>query len=384
MNITWKEVSGENRCLHCAGCVISCPEGALSFTDGKYGGKLVWNKDKCKGCGLCAKVCPEGVLEVDYHDNGGETPKNRRGDKMKIKTSEIIFEKVKTNPGFVRNIKKVGIQKNINLELLPKPVRGKKYRVTDGRRTLNALVELGITEIDERDVKIANPKNDIDRALLTLSTNIHRSDNPGVEAENIKILMELGGMTQEEVAKFLDVDQSQISKRMRLLKLRPKLFDRVKKGEMKPSIAREIAGMPQEEQKKYENKERIDLKDVMESRRKANLEEIDLARAEDIGGESPSGEKETVVGYLKNILNTPLSSQEKAHILATIDIISGTVTKPKKEKTETKPEPKLRIKPGFRTQRCPICHRQYPPSHMKEKHSWVWDKKQQKYVEPKR
>ncbi|MBW3548816.1 MAG: 4Fe-4S dicluster domain-containing protein, partial [Actinobacteria bacterium] len=49
-------------CKHCqnAGCVESCPTGALYYTEF---GTVVVQQDICNGCGYCVTACPYGVIE---------------------------------------------------------------------------------------------------------------------------------------------------------------------------------------------------------------------------------------------------------------------------------------------------------------------------------
>lgn len=108
------------------------------------------------------------------------------------------------------------------------------------------------------------------------------NQNPAVEAEMLKSLMD-GFYTQPELSELLGISQPQISKRLKLLNLTPALFKKLKTGELLPSIARELAGFDKNVQKKYEEKEKVTLKEVLNKRRRVNLSSADLERAEDIG-----------------------------------------------------------------------------------------------------
>jgi formate dehydrogenase iron-sulfur subunit len=54
-------------CKHCAhaGCVQSCPTGALFHTEF---GTVVVQQDVCNGCGYCVPSCPFGVVELNLVD----------------------------------------------------------------------------------------------------------------------------------------------------------------------------------------------------------------------------------------------------------------------------------------------------------------------------
>ncbi|MCQ2052520.1 MAG: 4Fe-4S binding protein [archaeon] len=45
------------KCLHCGGCVGSCPMNAIYLED-----YILEFSDKCNKCGRCIKVCPVGAL----------------------------------------------------------------------------------------------------------------------------------------------------------------------------------------------------------------------------------------------------------------------------------------------------------------------------------
>jgi len=46
------------RCLHCGGCVGSCPQNAIYLND--Y--ILEFDDTKCNNCGRCIKLCPVEAL----------------------------------------------------------------------------------------------------------------------------------------------------------------------------------------------------------------------------------------------------------------------------------------------------------------------------------
>lgn len=49
-----------DRCLHCGGCVGSCPKNAIFLND--Y--ILVFNDD-CNRCGRCVRLCPVQALALE-------------------------------------------------------------------------------------------------------------------------------------------------------------------------------------------------------------------------------------------------------------------------------------------------------------------------------
>ncbi|MCL1811633.1 MAG: 4Fe-4S binding protein [Methanomassiliicoccaceae archaeon] len=49
-----------DKCLHCGGCVGSCPENAIFLNDFvlEFGGN-------CTKCGRCVKICPVHALSME-------------------------------------------------------------------------------------------------------------------------------------------------------------------------------------------------------------------------------------------------------------------------------------------------------------------------------
>lgn len=47
-----------HKCLHCGGCVGSCPQNAIYLND--Y--ILEFDDALCNGCGRCIKLCPVAAL----------------------------------------------------------------------------------------------------------------------------------------------------------------------------------------------------------------------------------------------------------------------------------------------------------------------------------
>jgi len=53
-------IVNESKCLHCGGCVGSCPQNAIFLNDFV----LVFS-DKCNRCGRCVKLCPVEALKLE-------------------------------------------------------------------------------------------------------------------------------------------------------------------------------------------------------------------------------------------------------------------------------------------------------------------------------
>ena len=110
-----------------------------------------------------------------------------------------------------------------------------------------------------------------------------RGINPAAEARMMKELLD-GGMTQADIGRELHIDRSQVSKRVKLLRLIPELLDQLEKGDLKPSIGRELAGMSTEEQEKYLKRDSVTLRDVKPQHKtgdSVSVPEYDLIETEE-------------------------------------------------------------------------------------------------------
>ena len=99
---------------------------------------------------------------------------------------------------------------------------------------------------------------------------LHLEGEPIEQAAMIEDLLGKG-WTQEQIGKAVGWSQPQISSRLKLLDLHPELQERARKGEIKKSVAWELASMPLEEQERFIGQEKILLKDVEEERRRLAL-----------------------------------------------------------------------------------------------------------------
>ncbi len=160
-----------------------------------------------------------------------------------IPLSLIDFPEFEVPKNFLESVKEYGILE----PPLVSPTGDGKYKVIAGRRRLNAARILGLDRVR------CIVKEDGDNAVLTLIENFHRADNPALEAELIARLIEERNLKKTEVAKLLNVSNSHITKRLRLLNLIPEIFEKLKKFEINITVARELAKLPPEDQREYFN-----------------------------------------------------------------------------------------------------------------------------------
>ena len=50
----------EDKCLHCGGCVGSCPKNAIFLND-----FVLEFNDDCINCGICVRLCPVAALSKE-------------------------------------------------------------------------------------------------------------------------------------------------------------------------------------------------------------------------------------------------------------------------------------------------------------------------------
>lgn len=93
---------------------------------------------------------------------------------------------------------------------------GSKYEIIAGERRYKASTLAGLTEVPA----IVGSMDDQTSAELALIENIQRKDLSAIEeAKSYKKILEMGGFTQEQLAKRMGKSQSTIANKMRLLSL---------------------------------------------------------------------------------------------------------------------------------------------------------------------
>ncbi|WP_338467305.1 ParB/RepB/Spo0J family partition protein [Novosphingobium sp. ZN18A2] len=122
-----------------------------------------------------------------------------------------------------------------------RPVSGGHYQLVAGERRWRAAQRAHVHEIpaivrklDEREV-----------TALALIENLQREDlNPVEEARAYQKLSERDGLTQQEIAEFVDKSRSHVANLMRLLALPGEVLDMLERDQLQMGHARAIATMP--------------------------------------------------------------------------------------------------------------------------------------------
>ena len=189
-----------------------------------------------------------------------------------VRLQDIIAEPQTPPKGLVENIRKYGL---INPVCLLDSNNG-HYRIIAGRKRVAAASEVGLTEIP---ATILN--SDACEEIVALSENYHRSPSPALEAEMFKRLMD-AGLTQQEVAKTLNISQGQVSQRLRILSLIPEFLAMLRSGELRPCIAYELAGLDEETQRKLLAEEKLTLGLVRDVKRQKKLGALEMVPVESL------------------------------------------------------------------------------------------------------
>ena len=129
--------------------------------------------------------------------------------------------------------------------IVVRPIEEDMFEIIAGERRFRALQSLNKTYADV----IIRDLGDEETAVVALIENIQRENLSVVEeAEAYKKLLELGDTTQSELAKSVGKSQSFIANKLRLLKLAPKVIERLREGKVTERHARAMLSLSNEDQ----------------------------------------------------------------------------------------------------------------------------------------
>ncbi len=127
--------------------------------------------------------------------------------------------------------------------ILVRPLDGGGYQIVAGERRWRASRLAGLNEIPA----IVREADDTLTMEMALIENLQREDlNILEEAQGYKALMELHGLTQEQVAKRVNKSRPVVANALRILNLPPKVRELVVQGGITPGHARVLAGVQNE------------------------------------------------------------------------------------------------------------------------------------------
>ncbi len=121
--------------------------------------------------------------------------------------------------------------------IVVRPIPTGYYQIVAGERRWRASRMAGLTEIPA----IIKELDDITTMEIALIENLQRENlNPIEEARGYSMLMELHGMTQEQVAKRVGRSRPAVANAIRLLSLPPNVVDSVRSGEISVGHAKAL------------------------------------------------------------------------------------------------------------------------------------------------
>ena len=162
----------------------------------------------------------------------------------------IPLEKLKANPGQPRkNFDKEELaeladsikQQGIIQPIIAEDAGDGNFTIIAGERRVRAAGLAGIKEVPV----ILRKYSDEKRMIVSLIENIQRSNlNAIEEASAYRQLMQLEGLSQDEVASRVGKNRATVANALRLLKLPPEMQESISKGELSPGHARAILAVP--------------------------------------------------------------------------------------------------------------------------------------------
>ena len=122
-----------------------------------------------------------------------------------------------------------------------RPMGGGRYQLVAGERRWRAAQRARVHEIPA----IVRQLDDREVTALALIENLQREDlNPIEEARAYQRLSEQDGLTQQEIATFVDKSRSHVANLMRLLVLPNEVLDMVERAQLSMGHARALAVLP--------------------------------------------------------------------------------------------------------------------------------------------
>jgi ParB family chromosome partitioning protein len=186
------------------------------------------------------------------------------------------------------------------------------YTIVAGERRTRAARMAGLKEIPV----IVRNYSEAKRMEVSLIENIQRTDlNPVEEAAAYRTLMDLTGLSQDEVAARVGKNRSTVANALRLLKLPPRMRSALEDGSMSPGHARAILSL-----ENAVNQEALFKRIIAGG---VSVREAEQAAAALEGGERPP--KKTA----KNRRDPELSAMEQKFIktLGTKVVIEGNLSR---------------------------------------------------------
>ena len=183
-------------------------------------------------------------LDALFQDNG-----TKSGNNTTLRLSEVEPNKNQPRKHFddealaslADSIREHGVLQ----PLLVRPLPNSKYQIIAGERRWRACRMLGLSEVPV----IIKEMEDVTAAEIALIENLQREDlSPLEEAEGYQELIDIYGLTQEQVSQRVGKSRSAVANSLRILQLPKGVLDLVAEGSLSAGQARTILSFPEEEQ----------------------------------------------------------------------------------------------------------------------------------------
>jgi len=171
----------------------------------------------------------------------------------------------------VKSMKTHGFMAEFPVIIRPNPDGSPGYVLLDGRRRCAAAAQLNIDSVPY----VVSGRG----VYLTILAHATRRENPVAELRAYQVLQD-AGLTEKDIANMGFATIQRIRKVAKLNRLVPEISARVEAGEIAPSVAFQIATLPQEIQRKLAQEEKItaavvkEYKTARRSKAIAGLENI--------------------------------------------------------------------------------------------------------------
>ena len=182
--------------------------------------------------------------------------------------------------------------------------RSGRYELVAGERRLRAAKLIGLREVP----CVLMDVNMEDAGLIALIENLQRRDLDFLEEANgIRQLIRMFGMSQEEAARRLGKSQSAVANKLRLLKLPEDVLETLRSRGLSERHARALLRLPDDESRRAALQRIID-KDMTVAAAESYIETL-LAQKE-TGEEPAEGKRSFVMRDLRLFLNSVTRSLE--------------------------------------------------------------------------
>jgi len=182
---------------------------------------------------------------------------------------------------------------------------GDGYRLIFGHRRVLAAQKEGHAKILATIVQKGTPEEVL--AMYVLVENMNRSFNPASEAESLSKVMTAYKWSPADVARKLGIPAPHVASRIKLFKLIPEFFQKLKEGEISFSLAKTLCKLSAETQQDLLVKEKLTLEEVGDVLRETNIGNL-IPDALFKMPENSSGK----VDAAGNLVREAISSLEKA------------------------------------------------------------------------